>query len=333
MSEKKRESNIEFTVIIPCYKNFDLLEKCVASIPDVQNIEVLIVDDASPQEDFEEFKRKISERKNIRIFRNDENHGAGYCRNFALKQVSENTSAKKHWIVFSDSDDFFTENAFTTFERYKHSSAEIIYFDVEFRDYRQTKDLYYEIYSTRRNNAINKFLAKGKSKYLRVRAWEPWAKMFSKDFIKKNDLTFHEIECMNDAFFGVNAGLSPKTIEASKEKVYVYNIFDNSGCRSSTLERDLTRLNEYCLLNKLYFSHKGYAFYLHDVLQIGFAILRKYGFKNTKAVFAVFQKNGWLSVAIGFYCVHFVYRLLTFIPRRIARKIHRRLSSSFVRQP
>ena len=313
---------VDFVVIIPCYRRFDLLENCVATVPDAPNIEVLIIDDASPIEDFEAFKLKMAGRKNVRLFRNEQNRGAGYSRNFGLKYARDNIKGEgKQWIIFSDDDDAFTEDAFDIFSQHKESTADIIYFQADFQDYRKDKegrnyDRYFEI----KNYAMKEFLTKGRQKFLRGNPSEPWAKMFSKAFLEKEGLLFREVQRSNDLVFVVEAGLRAGHIEAFEQKVYVYKIYAGSTSRmSGDLSADLVRFNESCALANVMLSHKGYLVYLHDCLLGFFKLLRRYGLKNAKPIFAVLKQNG---LHLVFYCLlKWLYKIATFIPRRVARRI------------
>ena len=314
--------DIDFVVIIPCYRRFDLLENCVATVPDEPNIEVLIIDDASPIEDFEAFKLKMAGRKNVRLFRNEQNRGAGYSRNFGLKYARDNIRGEaKQWIIFSDDDDAFTQDAFAIFSQHKDSPADIIYFQADFQDYRKDKegrdyDRYFEI----KNYVMKEFLVRGNSKIIRAIPSEPWAKMFSKAFLEKEGLLLREVGYSEDLVFVVEAGLKAGHIEAFEQKVYVYKIYAGSNSRmSGDLQADLVRFNESCALTNVMLSHKGYLLYLHDCLLSFFKLLRRYGLKNAKPIFAVLKQNG---LHLAFYCLlKWLYKLVTFIPRRINRRI------------
>jgi len=73
---------IDFSIIIPHYDSFDLLQRAVASIPDCEGIEVIVVDNGP---------HKISEcvlgsyRKNVRILYSEIGKGAGRARNVGIQ--------------------------------------------------------------------------------------------------------------------------------------------------------------------------------------------------------------------------------------------------------
>lgn len=95
------------SVILPFYNAEKNLGEAVGSIiiQDYQNLEILLVDDASADSSSmqaEEFRRKDSR---IKIFRHGENQGAGPARNTGV------SNAGGEYIFFLDSDDFLKPDA------------------------------------------------------------------------------------------------------------------------------------------------------------------------------------------------------------------------------
>ena len=90
-----------FTIIIPHRDCPDLLQRCLDSIPERENVQVIVVDDNSDPSivDFDRFPGKG--RDNVKIVFTKEGKGAGYARNVGLEY------ATGEWIVFSDADDYF----------------------------------------------------------------------------------------------------------------------------------------------------------------------------------------------------------------------------------
>lgn len=79
--------------IIPHYEDHERLFECVASLASFKNIEIIIVDDASPSE------RCLPKGSNIRVISLSNNRGPAVCRNIGV------TKAKGDYIMFVDSDD------------------------------------------------------------------------------------------------------------------------------------------------------------------------------------------------------------------------------------
>ena len=97
---------ITFSVIIPHHNIPKLLQRCLDSIPDIPDVQVIVVDDNSSKEmvDFDHFPGK--ERKYTTFVFDKSGGGAGRARNIGMKQ------AEGEWLVFADADDFFVDNAF-----------------------------------------------------------------------------------------------------------------------------------------------------------------------------------------------------------------------------
>ncbi len=102
MNEQKMLS-----VIIPVYKVEEYLEKCVNSVRNqtYKNIEIILVDDGSPDKCPEICDRFAKEDDRITVI-HKENGGQGSARNMGLD------IAKGSYITFIDSDDYVDENMY-----------------------------------------------------------------------------------------------------------------------------------------------------------------------------------------------------------------------------
>lgn len=94
------------SILIPAYKVETLLPRCLDSIfrQDTSLIEVVLVDDGSPDRTYEVAKTYAEKYTNLRVFHKD-NEGVGAARNFLLEQ------AVGEFIWFVDSDDYIEENS------------------------------------------------------------------------------------------------------------------------------------------------------------------------------------------------------------------------------
>jgi len=75
-------------VLIPHYNNLDGLEKSLASISNIEPVDVLIVDDGSAiKPNIEELKQKFPQINNINIIFNQRNEGIEHALNKGLKYI------------------------------------------------------------------------------------------------------------------------------------------------------------------------------------------------------------------------------------------------------
>lgn len=94
------------SILIPAYKVETLLPRCLDSIfcQDTSQIEVVLVDDGSPDGTYEVAKTYAEKHANLRVFHKD-NEGVGAARNFLLEQ------AVGEFIWFVDSDDYIVNKS------------------------------------------------------------------------------------------------------------------------------------------------------------------------------------------------------------------------------
>lgn len=99
---------MKFSIILPTYKRPQELIRAVKSVlnQSYDNWEIIIIND-SPEVDYTEFENS-EYLKNIKIkyFKNKENRGNNFCKNFAL----ENISQESDYILFLDDDDWINNN-------------------------------------------------------------------------------------------------------------------------------------------------------------------------------------------------------------------------------
>ena len=95
------------SVIIPTFNRAEMVCRCVQSIFDTEypNLEVIVVDDCSPDNTGERIKERFSGR--VKYFRNEKN---------SFQAVSRNNGAKiatGDYLFFLDDDNIVDKNIFT----------------------------------------------------------------------------------------------------------------------------------------------------------------------------------------------------------------------------
>ena len=91
---------MKVSVIIPVYNQEHLLFGAIGSIPKRDDIEIIVVDDASMDRTWERLQAYIPDSgRTIKAFRNETNRGVGYARNIGLD------NATGEYIYGLDSDD------------------------------------------------------------------------------------------------------------------------------------------------------------------------------------------------------------------------------------
>lgn len=211
-----------FSVIIPHHEIPALLQRCLDSIPDVPEVQVIVVDDNSSEEkvNFEKFPGL--DRKHTQCIFDKEGGGAGHARNIGLRH------ADGKWLVFADSDDFFTKDAFQTLDRHKDDPYDIILFkqDSVVSDTLAPSNRHLQL-----NEAIDKAQAgtiTEKKAVLTVPG--PVCKMFRRDYIQRKSIMFDETYACNDVMFVLKATCwaDDNAVKTMPEVLYVVTTRANS---------------------------------------------------------------------------------------------------------
>ena len=219
-------NTINFSIIIPTKNIPDLLQRCLESIPQRSDIEIIVVDDNSDREIVDVKNYPGTNNQQVKIIFLPESKGAGYARNIGL------TIAKGKWILFADSDDYFSEKFSDILDRYINSEYDIIFLNYERVD-SVTKEkihVYRQSFITGKN--LNDKLLENK---LRFVMGPPWCKMIAHHLIKKYNVKFDEVAKHNDTMFSLKIGyyadrifIDPEiaTSRFAPSSIYISTIFD-----------------------------------------------------------------------------------------------------------
>jgi len=92
-------------IILPNYNSSKYLKETISSVINqtYTNWRLIIVDDCSDKKTINVLK-KYKKNKRISIYLLKKNHGAGYCRNYAIKK------SKSQYLAFLDSDDLWKKD-------------------------------------------------------------------------------------------------------------------------------------------------------------------------------------------------------------------------------
>lgn len=235
--------NITYTIIIPHHNTPNLLQRCLDSIPQRDDLEIIIIDDnSSPDKvDFRHFPGQ--NRKNVYCIFDKKGKGAGAARNIGLKY------AKGKWLLFADADDYYANGFLDILDKHLNNDTDILYYNV-FSD--STNEI------TNRATTINKiyndyFMAKSPNiNIIKYGTWAPWNKVISHKLVKYNNIKFEEIPVGNDAFFSLYAGKIAQKVKVINDQLYCITYQEGSITYSpATYERELlyldikTRINQF----------------------------------------------------------------------------------------
>jgi glycosyltransferase involved in cell wall biosynthesis len=229
---------LDYSFIIPHKNNPALLQRCIASIPKRNDIEIIVVDDNSD---------KLITVPDVRVVLTKEGRGAGFVRNVGLEHASGN------WILFADCDDYFTPGFIDIIDKYTNSDYDIIYFGIN------------GIYSdtarqSPRGRKYEKLMhdAVQYKKYdnYRYNAYVPFGKMIRHDLITAHNITFDETIASNDMMFSLKCAFYAKSIAFEPQKVYTLETRQGSimgnHSKKADYDRFITHIHAYNFLKSIH---------------------------------------------------------------------------------
>jgi glycosyltransferase involved in cell wall biosynthesis len=209
---------INYSIIIPHKNSVNSLLRLCNSIPDDDDIQIIIIDDCSDFDILNAIKNNKF-NNNVEIIFCDISKGAGAARNIGVNL------AKGKWLLFADADDYFTDTFDNLLNKYLNSASDIIYFDTDSQDDNGDQSYRHLRYSRLVHDFLNDSSKENSLKYYFT---PPWAKMIKRDLIIKNNIKFDEVVASNDVMFSIKMAFFAKNIEACKYVLYMITLSKGS---------------------------------------------------------------------------------------------------------
>lgn len=270
-----------YSIAIPHYNSPDTLKRMLESIPERDDIQVIVVDDGSTAEN----KEKLSAltHKNLTLEFLSENHGGGYARNMGFSKV------EGKWFIGCDADDFFSDDAFDVLDKYKDADMDYLCFCIKVLE----ENSFSRIKTVRSDASVRLFL-KNKNRrslnFFKFRNYEPWNKMISVQFMRDNQIQWENCRINIDVMFSLQLGLYGERFIAIPDELYNLVFTKNSITRQKkSVEREFGFYLQVQKRNAIYKALKlNFPFYRPDWMYFPF-LLKKRGVKETLA----FYKYKW----------------------------------------
>lgn len=121
--------NTKVSVIIPAYNQEQLVIRALDSVPDREDVEILVISDGSTDDTYGQIIRYKNQHPNKHLFimRNLKNRGVGFTVNKGLDR------AHGEYVVLLGSDDYFLTGNFNRVMT-RLNGTDIVYFDLEVND-------------------------------------------------------------------------------------------------------------------------------------------------------------------------------------------------------
>ena len=243
-----------------------------AKIPD--DIQVIIIDDNSNPVivDFNSFPGH--NRNDVEFVFIKESQGAGYARNRGIEL------AKGKWLIFVDSDDFFSDNINSILDEYIDSDADLLFFDY--------KTVYSDDITLLSNRSsiyhtyIERFVSDSSTEHeLRYCFYPIWGKIIRRSLVDSYNIRCSETRWSNDLFFSLQVGFYAKKIHVSDNLLFVITQRENSLTHDfcKTKEELYIRLNE-ALKSEHFLKKNGVVVKTEESLQFVRMLYQIYGWRS-----------------------------------------------------
>lgn len=287
-----KNEDIKYSIIIPHHNIPHLLQRCLDSIPERDDVQIIVVDDNSDEDvvDFDNFSGK--ERTNVQLVFTKESKGAGYARNVGLSY------AKGQWVLFADADDYFNYCINDILDEYIHSESDIVFFNANSVDSQtylnenRTKYLNEYILMYKRNRERKKAID-----LLKYKFGEPWSKLIKRSLIISNKIKFDEVLIHNDTTFSYLVSFYSSKISVDERALYCVTKRNGSVSRTIDDVRLLTRIEVFSRSSKFFKEHGicvdenrhylqlAYCYwYNKPVFKRGFMLMRKKGYEKMEII-------------------------------------------------
>ena len=228
-----------YNIIIPHKNTPKLLKRCLDSIPQRDDLHIIVVDDNSDPNkvDFEHFPGL--DRDDVEVLFTKEGKGAGYARNVGL----DHADCEK--ILFSDSDDYFNYCLNEILDDYKDDDTDIVFFD------RLNVDSQYYTYSSKRDWYGNRFKEYEENPQLgelkfRYEFDGPVCKLIKKSLIDKYNIRFEEVIIADDVYFSYMSGHYAESIKADRRAIYTVTFSSKSAMFTWNSDKIKERIGVCC---------------------------------------------------------------------------------------
>ncbi|MGG3821757.1 glycosyltransferase family 2 protein [Geobacillus thermodenitrificans] len=218
------------SIIIPVYNIASYLEECLYSVQNqsYRDLEVIMINDGSTDGSEQILERFQKNDPRFRLF-NQENRGLGYTRNRGI------SLSNGQYVFFLDGDDRLPKDAIqhllSAIETHDadYAVGKVLRFHSE-RKYVPIRHLEFNLYTQKQVTTIEQNPELLQDSIACNKLWK-------KEFLIQNDLSFIEGKYYEDLFFTMRAAVLAKTVAVTNKVVYYWRVRTEEHNRSITQEQ------------------------------------------------------------------------------------------------
>lgn len=210
---------MKLSVIIPVYNVESYLERCINSIlkQNYNDYEIILINDGSTDNSLSICKKYADNFSNVRLV-NQKNQGSGFARNAGMKV------AQGKYLYFCDPDDYLEEGFFDIVNEYIEKKPELIIFSYWDEFEKNGKPYKRQLVQIEENQYLSKteFRDSFNELYSKYLLHTLWNKVYSSDFLKRNNIIFTDAPMGQDTRFNLSLYPLLTTVQLVKTPYYHY---------------------------------------------------------------------------------------------------------------
>jgi len=218
-----------YSFVIPHYNIPELLERCINSIPERDDIQIIVVDDGSG------LKPAVT-RSDVELILLPEHTNAGNARNVGVSK------AKGKWVLFPDADDFYNPGFLDEIDKYIDTDNQIVFFSVN-SVYSDTLKPAFRCVPIEKSIEGSLNGDKKELDHLLFKRGNVNNLMILRSFIEQYDIRFESAVINNDVLFHMNSCYHVKRYAILDKKLYcLTKRIGSLQCSKNTLEKHYAHL-------------------------------------------------------------------------------------------
>lgn len=263
--------SINYSIIIPHKNSHILLKRCLDSIPQREDIEIIVIDDHS---DDVKAVRETVETKSVARLYDNEGYSAGGARNTGLKY------ATGKWLLFADCDDYYEKGFLEELDKHINDDIDVLYFNF---------NQYIEGQTIALDDKISNYI-KGcvegcvSVDFVKFKNNVPWNKMVKRDFVETFNIKFEEQPIANDMFFSFQVGYLCRRHLVVNNYLYNYILYRKSQTNRDWNEEKIKTFLENVSKYNGFVTFVNHKEWTHGLPFICFQL---YKYRKLKRIFAV----------------------------------------------
>ena len=236
------------SVIVPVYNTEKYLRRCLDSIlaQTFTDWECLVIDDGSTDTSPAICDEYAAADTRFRVFHKA---NGGFC---SARNVGLNVSHGR-WIIFADSDDYYTsEEAFALmYEKASYESADVVLFDFLMES--QNKTSRYNLPQWEED-----YKTESLRKYISFPWTTAWTIFANKKTLQENNIKFEEdLTFCEDFLYGLKLTYSAKRVVHLSRALYCYNRMNESSCLHNITQKKILSEQKAYLLAVDFLNQEG----------------------------------------------------------------------------